>query len=90
MIVGRRDFFALVGGAVACSANAWAQQRGHPVIGVLSSGSADAYAPIMAVFREALAGAGYIEHKNVTMDYHWRAVNWISCQLWRLIWCADT
>jgi putative ABC transport system substrate-binding protein len=67
----RREFLVLLAGAVACSANAWAQKAAQPVVGVLNSGSADAYAPMMAVFREALAEAGYIEHKNVAIEYRW-------------------
>jgi putative ABC transport system substrate-binding protein len=68
--VRRREFITLVGGAAA----AWplaarAQQSKMSVIGYLGPGSAAASASTLAVFRQSLAGAGYVEGRNIAIEY---------------------
>ncbi len=66
----RRQFIMLLGGAaVAWPLGVRAQQSALPVIGYLSAGSLGPSLPLLAVFRQSLAEAGYVEGRNMTIDY---------------------
>src|SRR5215813_3222597 len=66
----RRTFISLVGGAVAWPLAARAQQS-VPVIGLLHSASAAAFAPFLAALREGLGEAGYVDGQNVRIEFRW-------------------
>ena len=78
--MNRRQFIACVIGAAATAlppSSAHAQQKTLPVIGVLAAASpenAGAQRNI-AAFREGLAETGYVEGRNVAIEYRWASAD---------------
>jgi putative tryptophan/tyrosine transport system substrate-binding protein len=68
----RRDFIkGIAGSATVRPLTARAQQPAMPVIGCLNNSSPDAYAPFVAAFRQGLSETGYVEGRNVAMEFRW-------------------
>jgi putative ABC transport system substrate-binding protein len=71
-VMQRREFITFIGvAAVALPLGAQAQQPKMPVVGFLNAGSPDGYAPYVTGFLKGLNETGYVDGKNVKVDYRW-------------------
>ena len=82
----RREFIKMIAWSVA----AWpivsrAQQSALPVIGYLSGRSPED----LSAFLKGLNEAGYVDGRNVSIEYRWRRAELIGCRRWWLIWFID-
>jgi putative tryptophan/tyrosine transport system substrate-binding protein len=71
--MNRREFTALLGGFAASAAwpRARAQQPPIPVVGLLHPATPAGYAHIVAALRQGLSDTGYVEGRNLAIEYRW-------------------
>src|SRR5262249_60615756 len=68
----RREFVTLIGSAaVVWPLAARAQQPNVPVIGYIGSTSPGPYADRIGVFRQGLNETGFVEGRNVAIEFRW-------------------
>jgi putative tryptophan/tyrosine transport system substrate-binding protein len=68
----RRDFITLIGGAAAgWPLAAGAQQQALPLVGFLSSRSAEDTKKLVEAFRDGLQVSGFVEGKDIEIEYRW-------------------
>src|ERR1700726_1579130 len=72
----RREFIAGLGSAAAWPLAARAQQAVVPVIGYINSGAPEGNARILSAFRQGFAETGFMEGRNVIIEYRWGHDQW--------------
>jgi hypothetical protein len=78
-----------------CSAarRAWpfaasAQDPAVPLIGFLNSASPGPFVRLADAFRQGLREGGYVEGRNVTIEYRWADGQFARLPSWRPTWCT--
>jgi putative tryptophan/tyrosine transport system substrate-binding protein len=67
----RREFIRLLGGSVAALLIPTRAQTAMPLIGFMSGRAPEESKYLLAAFHQGLGEAGFIEGKNVTIEYRW-------------------
>ena len=84
--IGRRELLVALGGAaVAWPLAARAEQPAMPLVAYLSVGVPPAH--LLAVFKQGLAEAGFVEGRNVAIETQPMATT-IACRRWLPTWCV--
>src|SRR6266852_1214113 len=71
LYIERREFIAALGSVALWPLIAHAQGPRAPVIGFLGSETAELFAGRLRAFREGLSETGYMEGRNLVIEYRW-------------------
>ena len=82
----RREFITLLGGAARLAARGARAAAGDAGDRLSPRASAERCRPIVAAFRKGLKEAGYVEGRNVAIEYRWAEGQCDRCRRWRPIW----
>ena len=69
--IRRRELLVTLGGAATWPVAARAQQTKMPVLGFLGSASEERYEATRRAIRSGLNEAGFVEQRNLLMEYRW-------------------
>ena len=67
----RREFLSLMAGATAWITSVHAQKPALPLIGYLCPESPELFASRLKAFHDGLGAIGFVEGRNVAIDYRW-------------------
>ena len=73
MLIKRREFITLIGAGTAWPLAVRAQQAAIPIVGFLHAGSPEPNTKLVVGFRNGLNETGYVEGRNVGIEYRWAA-----------------
>jgi hypothetical protein len=81
----RREFLGVLAGATAWPLAARAQQPALPVIGFVNVASAQHYVPLLSAFLKGLSEAGFVDGRNVSIEYRWAQGRFDRLRVWPAI-----
>jgi hypothetical protein len=76
----RREFITLLGSTAVWPLAARAQQAAVPVVGVLSAEWPNLFSDRLRAFHDGLRETGYVEGRNLAIEYRWAEGQKIDCQ----------
>jgi putative ABC transport system substrate-binding protein len=71
--MNRRNLVLALAGAIAASRPLRAEHKAIPIVGFLGIASPTNFADALSAFRDGLRGQGYVEDRNVAIQYRWAA-----------------
>jgi putative ABC transport system substrate-binding protein len=80
--MNRRDLVLLLAGALTAARALGAQKKTMPVIGFLNGTSPSAAAPFVTAFHKGLSEAGYVEGRDIVIEYRWAGIAMIGWRDW--------